>query len=279
MAVIWALACLFCAAANDFLFKLFKRKQSATGAFAALIGAVWLGIMLPGLPPLLPSLGGSCFWGISSGALSITANLLLISSMKYQSAGVSSTVYRLNLAAVALGAWVLFGENLNGLQILGIAAAAIAVLCFFPWTEKENRGSRIGLFLALGAALLRAAMALCYKQSLLNGEGSGGLLFWNSLCWIAGGIVWYLASERDQAPMSRGVAAYGLCSGILVFGIVYTMTQALALGKANIVIPIAQMSFILTFLLGGIFLKERFAPLKIAGTVLGTGGVLLLSCT
>ncbi len=278
MDLFWALACLFCAAVNDFLFKRFKQKKSATGAFAALIGFVWLGIMLPGVSGFAKDLPDSCLLGISSGVLSIAANLLLITSMKYQSAGVSATVYRLNLAAVALGAWMLFEESLNGLQFLGIATALAAVLSFFPWKERNNRGSRIGLVLALGAALLRAAMALCYKQSLMNGESSSGLLFWNSLCWIGGGILWYLALERDLPPVSGALVLYGFCSGILVFGIVLTMTQALAHGKANIVVPIAQMSFVVTFLLGGLFLRERFDPLKIAGAVLGTGGILLLSC-
>ncbi len=77
--------------------------------------------------------------------------------------------------------------------------------------------------------------------------------------------------------MSRGLTTYGLCFGILVFGIVYIMTCALE--KANIVILITQISSILTFLPGGLFLKTRFGPLKIAGAVLGTGGILLLSCT
>lgn len=278
MAILWALGCLLCAASNDFLFKLFKQKASATGIFTALIGVVWLGIMLPGLSTFSGSLPESFLWGSLSGILSISANLLLITSMKYQSAGVSSTIYRLNLAAVTLGAWILFDESLNRIQILGIVTALIAILFFFPWNEKENRGSRIGLFLALAAALLRAGMALSYKQGLLNGSTGSGIIFWNSICWIIGGILWYLAAERHLNPVSGKLAGYGVCSGVLVFGITFTMTQALMAGKANLVIPIAQMSFIITFLLGGIILRERFDLLKIAGAVLGTGGVLLLSC-
>ena len=58
MTVFRTLASLFCAAANDFLFKLFKRKQSATGAFVTLTGVVCLGIMLSVIPPfcLLPEI-------------------------------------------------------------------------------------------------------------------------------------------------------------------------------------------------------------------------------
>ena len=277
MAILWALACLFCAAFNDFLFKLYKRKQSSTGAFTTLIGLVWLGILL-----ITGGGGGidsnSFFPGLVSGFFSIAANLLLITSMRYQSAGVSSTIYRLNLGAVAFGAWVLFGEQLNLRQFLGFLIAVGAVLCFFPWKEKAAGASRFGLLLALSAALLRGAMALVYKQAFLNACSSDGILFWNSLCWIIGGIVWHLAVERRKKILSARLSGYGICSGILVFGIVFTMAEALTCGNANIVIPIAQMSFIITFLLGGVLLGEHFDRMKIAGAGLGFFGVLLLSC-
>lgn len=277
MAIVWALGCLLCAALNDFLFKLFKRKKSPMGSLTAWIGVVWLLLTLPGVWGEGEALKASCVVGIWSGVFSIAANLLLIGSMRYQSAGVSSTIYRLNLAVVAVGAWIFFGEELNGMQLTGVVTAAGAVLVFFPWQE-QSRSSRLGVLLALTAALLRGGMALVYKQGL-TGECSGdGILFWNSLCWIAGGAAWYWFAERRLKMMSRRVAGYGLVSGILVFGIVFTMTRALAVGKAGIVIPIAQMSFIITFLLGALLLRERFGAWKIAGAVLGSVGVLLLSC-
>lgn len=277
MAIVWALGCLFCAAWNDFLFKLFKRKKSSMGVLTALIGVVWLLVMLPGWPSYRDVLAGSFRIGMISGIFSIVANLLLIGSMRYQSAGVSSTIYRLNLAAVALGAWLLFDESLNGMQLFGVVIATGAILVFFPWREG-SRSSRFGILLALAAALLRAGMALVYKQGLLNGCSEDGILFWNSLCWIGGGVVWYFAAERRLRMWSRRAAGYGLFSGILVFGIVFTMTRALAAGKAGIVIPIAQMSFIVTFLLEGIVFRERPEPMKLAGAFLGICGVLLLSC-
>ena len=82
MAIVWALGCLFCAAWNDFLFKLFKRKKSSMGVLTALIGVVWLLVMLPGWPSYRDVLAGSFRIGMISGIFSIVANLLLIGSMR-----------------------------------------------------------------------------------------------------------------------------------------------------------------------------------------------------
>ncbi len=47
------------------------------------------------------------FWGCASGFLSVSANILLIEAMGMQSAGICSTIYRLNLVPAVLGAWLL----------------------------------------------------------------------------------------------------------------------------------------------------------------------------
>ena len=66
-------------------------------------------------------------------------------------------------------------------------------------------------------------------------------------------------------------------SGLLVAGIVFFMAQSLALAKASIVLPIAQMSFLGTLTLSAIFLKERLTFPKILGILCGIAAILLLS--
>lgn len=57
------------------------------------------------------------FWGCASGFLSVSANILLIEAMGIQSAGICSTVYRLNLGPAVLGAWLLLEEEeISGLH-------------------------------------------------------------------------------------------------------------------------------------------------------------------
>ena len=75
----------------------------------------------------------------------------------------------------------------------------------------------------------------------------------------------------------RKTFGYGALSGVFVAGIIYCMARSLALGDASIVLPIQQMSFLATFFLGVIFLKEKVTWRKIAALGCGVAALLLLS--
>ena len=160
MAIIFAFCCIFCSAMNDFVFKLFARKPRSRGLFVFMIGVAWAAAS-----SFLPDLRGASWnttilWGIISGLFSVIGNLLLIEAMGKQSAGLCSTIYRLNLALVVPGAWILFKEQNSLLQCIGIAAAFAAVLFFLPGSKNPNsdtspRDAKLGLILVIIAAILR----------------------------------------------------------------------------------------------------------------------------
>lgn len=280
-AVFWALLCLFLAAINDMLFKLFKKQRQSTGIFISVIGLVWMMISLLGGHGLGPNPTATLIWGTVSGIFSVVGNIMLISSMKYQSVGISSTVYRLNLVAVVVGGWFLFGEMLSHLQIIGIFVALCAVMLFFPWAEhgdkRTGKYARYGLLISIIAALMRSGMGLSYKEGALSGAAIDGIILINSICWFIGGIVWYWTSERKKEFLNRQVLGYGVISGIFVFGICYTMAVSISKGNLSIVLPIAQMSFVVTFLLGAVILHEKMSWEKITGACCGIVGILLLA--
>lgn len=280
MAVIYALFCLLCSAGNDFLFKLFARKPRTRGIFCAVIGVVW------GLLTLL------CFqidwstwkailvWGSVIGFFSIVANLLLIEAMGMQSAGVCSTIYRLNLVPVVFGAWLLLGEKIAPLQWLGIVLAIGAVLCFLTLSgtsgETDRKKARLGVFMVILAAFLRAGMGLSYKYAYAANADEFGVTVFIALFWIIGGLLYALFREQKQVKVDKSLLFYGTLSGLLVAGITIFMALALKAGKASVTLPIAQMSFPLTFLLSILFLKESVTRWKIIGVILSIAAVLLL---
>ncbi len=281
MAIVYALCCLMCAALNDFIFKLFARRRRPRGLFAALIGIVWLLASLL-LPVDWSHRGTTLLWGGLSGLLSIAANLLLIEAMGMQSAGICSTVFRLNLVPVVFFAWLLLGERISALQWGGIACAIGAIFCFLPVSRVRNsrlaRFARLGIFLAICAALLRAGMGIAYKYAFLNGADRNGIVLVNSLFWIVGGFWYSLIRERRQIGVDRAMLGYSVMSGGFVVGIVFFMAASLQYGEAGIVLPIMQMSFPVTMLFGTLFLKEPVSSRQLVGTGLGILAVLLLCC-
>lgn len=286
MAIIYAFACLFFSACNDFVFKLFARKPRSRGIFISLVGVCWaLALTYPLLKaPEVTNWKATIIWGCISGLFSLLGNILLIEGMGKQSAGVCSTIYRLNLVPVVLLAWLLLGETITLIQLLGVILALIAIIGFFPNEKRvqvtnpeEIKILKVGFFMVVIAAFLRAGMGISYKYGFSVGASKDMVVFINSLFWIVGGLLYSLLREKQFAIPDKKMLGYGLSSGILVAGIVFFMAAMLACGNASIVLPIAQMSFLATFVMGVLVLKEPISLRKIISLIAGVAAILVLS--
>ncbi len=276
MAIFFAFCCLAFAAVNDFVFKLFARKSRSRGGFVSLIGVVWL-FLLCWMPwSEESSVSATVLWGAVSGFFSVTANLLLIEAMGHESAGVCSTIYRLNLVLVVAGAVLFLGETLAVIQVIGILFAVLAILAFFPMGQNVHVRT-IGFYMVVAAAVLRAGMGLTYRYGFLHGADRNGVVIINSIFWILGGIVYTLWREKGFTRPDRKMLIYAALSGVFVTGIVIFMALSLQYGEASVVLPIAQMSFLGTFGLSIYFLKEKFTRRNLIAVICGVIAVILLT--
>lgn len=278
MAIFYALLCLVSAAVNDLLFKLYARKSRSKGYFAFLSGISFFFIMvfLPRAESM--SWGATLLWGGISGFFSITANLLLLEAMERLGAGLCSTIYRLNMVPVVLGAALLLDEALTPSQWVGVVLAVGSVLAFLPRGGKKSGFALGGFLMVLAAAFLRAGMGLSYKFGLLNGGDRNTIVLINSFFWIGGGFLYaYLREKRPSLREQPHLLRYGAVAGLITAAICLTMAAALQYGEASVVLPIAQMSFLLTFVCSVWFLHEKMRWTTIAGLACGIGAVLLLS--
>lgn len=273
----FALCCLVFTAGNDFVFKLYARKTRSKGLFVAMVGVVWLAALswLPRASTGNPA--ATMLWGAVSGLFSVGGNLLLIEAMSRQSVGFCSFVYRLNMVLVVIGAVLLLGESPGAAQYGGIVLATGAIILFWPQDAGDRRLVWGGVALLLAAAGMRAGMGLSYKYGFMHGADRNMVTIINSVFWIVGGVLYALWRERDAVKIDRKLLSYGLLSGLLVAGIVFFMAASLYRGDAAVVLPIAQMSFLLTFALGAVILKEKFTRRHIAALVCGAAGIVLLS--
>lgn len=281
LGVVYALICLVLTAFNDFLFKLFARKERSKGLFCAIIGVFWMAALFPtvrGCGEI--NWKSTLLWGCISGLMSAGGNLLLIEGMARQSAGLCSLIYRLNMVPVVIGAAVFLGELPSMTQYIGIVLALFAII-LFQWGGSGNGGSRKwalqAIMIVAAAAVMRACMGLSYKYGFLHGADRNMVPFINSLFWIVGGVLYAVIRERGFMKFDRKLAGYGALSGILVAGIVFFMAASVYYGKAAVVLPLAQMSFIGTFILGVVFLKEKFSKKHLGALLCGIGAVILLS--
>lgn len=280
----WAFCNLFFAATNDLVFKGYARKSRSQGLFAAIIGVIWLGALLTLVKEVPENWGATLLWGAISGVFSIGGNLLMLDAMKKLDAGVCATIYRLNLVPAVVLAALVLGEPISLIQYAGIGCACLAVVAFLPENSSVRSQMSAGLIVMIAASLMRAGMGISYKYGFSHGADQNVVPVINSLFWVFGGIIYALFRERDllkelkvDRDNVRKLFTYGFGSGVLVAGIVLTMAQSLAGGNASVVLPIMQMSFLVTGVLSVIFLKEKITVKKVTALLLGVAAVLLLS--
>ena len=280
MALIFALSCCLCAAVNDFVFRLYARKSRSRGAYVLIIGLVWTATFLLFLKFDFTCWKATLLWGIISGLFSVVANILLIEGMSHNDAGICSTIYRLNLVVVVFGAFILLGETVTFIKLLGILFAITAIIMFFldsPHGGHSNK-AKLGFYLVGIAAILRAGMGLSYKYAFMEGADRNTLLVINGVLWIISGAVYAIYREKHLGEkFGKKSWIYGIISGFLVCGIVLFMALALQHGDAAVVLPLAQMSFIATCGFGILFLKEKLSFKKALGILAGILCILCMS--
>lgn len=279
--LVYTFCCLGCSSINDLLFKSFARKPRSRGLFVAVVGVIGTLIFL-----FLPDKLGenwqmTLFWGVICGIFSAVGNILLIESMTHLSAGICSTIYRLNLALVVPLSVIFLNEKLDWSQYAGIALAILAVLAFLPGSGTKTSGGGAKVYLpmimVIVASVFRAGLGLACKYGPMQGASANGINLIIEILWIISGITYYLLKERNTYRLDWQLVKYSAASGVLVAGIIFFMLLALKYGEASIVLPIAQMSFLLTFILSVIFLKEKVTPFKIFALACGVGAMLLLA--
>jgi drug/metabolite transporter (DMT)-like permease len=280
-AILYALLSLFFAGLNDIVFKRYAAKERSRGMVVFTIGLVWAGLQLL----LLLGDGASLHidsvtlvYGLAAGVALTLSNLLLIESLTHIEVSLGSTIYRLNTLGVVLLSVLLLQESMNLYKTAGIASGVMAILLLLqaPGLEIDLRLHRLFIGLAILASLLRAIYGVVTKAALNQGADSDLLMLIAALCWILGGAA-YAVLREGRFRLSGKKLIYGAVSGLLVTLIVNFLVAAVALGEASVVIPIANLSFVVALLLSLALGWERLSPRKLSAIVCAVASIWLLS--
>jgi len=272
---------LLCAGVNDVVFKRYTLKKRSLGVYICGIGVVWT-IAQVSLFRLqgshfvcnFPSIG----FGLAAGIFVTLSNLLLLESLTRIDVSAGSTIYRLNTIGVVALSFILFDESLGFFKVAGIMAGIMAVL--FLYQKNDRAGSKPGCFtfylIAITASLLRAFYGITTKAGLLNRADLQTMLVLISSSWIVGGAAYAFFREKNFPAISE-VSGYALLSGLLVLGIGNFLMLALKYGEASIVIPIANMSFIVALLLSAGLKMEIITARKCCVMALAVVSIAMLA--
>ena len=279
--IIFALLSLFFAGINDVVFKKYAVKIRSRGMYVCGMGVVWTAsqFIYMRTTSMQFSLDQTTLvYGAIAGLLLTLANILLIESLAHIHVSLGSTVYRLNTIGVVVLAVILLNEPPGACKLSGIAIGIVSVLLLYDSSRVDSERNIYTAFfmMAVMASLFRALYGIVSKIALLSGADLGSMLLVIAVSWIVGGSAYALLRERT-VRVTKKTWVYSAVSGVLVFVIASFLMLALNYGEASIVIPVANMSFVLALLVSVLLKMETLTLKKAVSILLAAVSIILLA--
>lgn len=176
----------------------------------------------------------------------------------------NAPIFRLSFAITAGLSVRLLGEPLTAWKLGGMTAALAAVWLLLAapagGTTPARRSGRSPLARVLLATVAMAVVNLFYKLGALAGGSPATVLAWTT--------------DRGLRPVPAAWRHAPVAAVLLLLAGILLLT-GLADGEASVLVPIAQMSFVVTAAAGVSYLREPLTRRKAAGL---TFAVAALGC-
>lgn len=281
-AVGFALLSLVCAGITDVVFKRYSAVDRSRGLYVLGMGFVW-GILQVGLA-LATSLhlrldAQALTFGLAAGLLLAPANVFLIESLTHIDVSLGSTIYRLNTIAVVVLAVLLLDEQLTAIKLTGVLLGVAAIVLLFERDHAHPEARSVyRLFFALVvlAALLRAGFGVLAKMAAIRGVDLQAMLLVNCSVFIMVGAI-YAWRRHERIQLGGATLGYVAVTGALVFGVANFLMLAVERGEASVVVPIANMSFLVALLISAGLGMERLSARKLLAVALAVAAIFVLA--
>lgn len=201
-------------------------------------------------------------WGALAGCFILIGFYNFAASLRTGSISINAPVFRLSFVLTAALAIALLGESLTGFKVAGIGLALGAAWLLLGGPAGEGRHeSRESLVRVLVATLTVGLGNFVYTLGLRGGATPGSLIVVQAAVVITLATGFVAFKDRRIAPAAP-VVRFAPLAAVVLAAAFACMVEAMARGEASIAVPIAQMGFVVTALIGFLSLRERFTPRK-----------------
>ncbi len=288
--ILFALCSLMSAGLNEVVFKKYSSQIRSRGMLICGVGIVWVCLQIIYLHYSNQSLNfnaTSITYGLTAGFVVTLSNILLLVGLTHTNVSLGSTIYRMNTIGVVALSIIFLGESLGLNQSIGIALGVVAILLLYRQPQSQSRSVQFQsasapinpwtyVWVLIIAALLRALYSIFSKAGLEGGGDLNTMIFISAFCWIVGGLL-FAGFYEKRLKISTAKIKYACISGVLVFMIVNFLLLALSYANASVVVPIANMSFVVALMLSIILGLERISWIKVFAVVLACISIYQLS--
>lgn len=207
-------------------------------------------------------------WGALAGVFALVGFYNFAHSLRTGSISINAPIFRLSFVLTAALAVVLLGEPLTRYKVAGIALALAAVWLLLgapaPGDAAGRRESRSSLVRVLIATATVGVGNFVYKLGLQAGANPASMITAQGVVVITLATAFVAVVDKRVWP-SRAALSYAPRAAVVLALAFVFMVEGMARAEASVVVPIAQMGFVVTALLGFIFLRESFTARKGAG--------------
>ena len=266
-----------CVAVGSFLYKRAQMLGVRSGSFMVVQSFCFFCTVLAASLIRYGGVSSSPYpWlGLMAGALGMTGAFSVLQSMRQGELGTNIAVVRLSFIPTAIGAILFLGEPFTAQKGLLILLAGLAVTLFFDHYRRENRPALKSLVPALTACMAFGIFDVVYKIASTHGVNPLTFLIVQSA--TAHVLINLYVAFHEKYQLNRVVFQIAPLCGILFASACLSMLKALEEVDVSLISPFIQTNFILSYLLGVVFLGESVTRRKILGITIVALCVLLLS--
>jgi drug/metabolite transporter (DMT)-like permease len=262
----YALGAMLCFGIGDLIYK----RASVAGALPHHLLMVQSWVFLPsvvlfGLLTNALEFTEPTLWGSLAGLFMTIGFYNFAHSLRSGSISVNAPIFRLSFVITALLAVGLFGEPLSLYKAVAITLELLAVwfLLAVPGrAEASLRGESYSSLLRVILATISVGIGnVIYKFGLRAGATPASLIVAQAVVVVT--LSTALAGVKDRRIRPSGVALRFAPAAAVVLAFAFAfLIEGLARGDASVVVPITQMGFGVTALIGILFLREPFTIRK-----------------
>ncbi len=275
----YAFAALVCYGLGDFIYK--NAIAAGVKPHHFLMGQAWCftpAIMLYAWATGTLVVGPSSAWGGLAGLFIFIAFYNFLRSLAGGSVSISAPVFRLNFLITAILAIVVLGEPVKlAMPIaLVLALAAIWLLLGGGGAGKRPEIDRRSLAAVPIATLAMGMGNFCHTMGLRHGGLPETLLASQAAVFIVLSTAFVRMVEGKVAPPAMIWKHTATAAAVLLLAFLF-MLHGIARGPASVLVPIAQMGFVVTAALGIVVLREPVTARKAVGLVAALAALAALA--
>ena len=209
---------------------------------------------------------GGSLWGALAGLFMFTGFYNFAKSLHGGSISINAPIFRLSFVLTAALAIALLGEPLTGYKAAGIALALAAAWLLLGGKIGHQKETASSLVRVVVATLAVGIGNFIYSLGLRAGATPASLIVTQAAVVVSLSTLLVARADGRIRPSGPVVVHAPRASLVLALAFVF-MVEAMSRGQASVAVPIAQMGFVVTALLGFALLGERFTARKGVGIV------------